>query len=265
MNLSECMLEAKDITVRFGGLKALESVSLTVPENTITGLIGPNGAGKSTLFDVLSGFRTPSTGQVLLNGTDVTNLSVRKRSRLGMSRSFQHPELFSSLTIREHVLLAYRTRYRPSKQWTDFISGAAFRRADRHEAERVDHVLAMLRLYSMSDMPVSGLPLGTCRLVEVARAVATSPKIVLLDEPASGLSTEERAELSQALADLVADSSVSILLVEHDIDMVMRLSHQVFVLNFGLNIASGSPKEVRENPAVQDAYLGDLNDHLSTS
>jgi branched-chain amino acid transport system ATP-binding protein len=252
------VLEAVNVTVRFGGLVALDDVSFEVPQGAIVGLVGPNGAGKSTMFDVLSGFRKPDAGQVILAGNDVTSTSARERARLGMSRSFQHPELFLSLTVREHVLLAHRIRHEPSRQWIDFLTGRGFRRANRDETAHVERILAVLHLEDVAERPVAGLPLGTSRLVEVGRAIAMDPKVLLLDEPASGLDTEEREELAELLTDHVERGGASILLVEHDIDMVLRLSRNVYVLDFGVNIASGSPSEIRDNPEVQVAYLGDL-------
>jgi branched-chain amino acid transport system ATP-binding protein len=252
------VLEATGITVRFGGLVALNDVNLVVPHDMIVGLVGPNGAGKSTLFSVLSGLLTPNGGSVRLGGKDVTRWSAHARARLGMSRTFQHSELFSSLTVREHIMLAYRVKHARARLWSDMFTGRGFRRGDQIETDRVDAVIGLLRLGPVANRAVLGLPFGTSRLIEVARAVAAEPRLLLLDEPGSGLDVSEREQLADVLATLVAGGGLSLLLVEHDIDMVLRISQLVHVLDFGVCIASGPPEEVRANQAVQTAYLGDL-------
>jgi len=180
-------LACTDVTVRFGGVVALQSVSLSVPEASIVGLVGPNGAGKSTLFSVLSGLRRPNAGRVQFDGIDVTSMSAQRRARLGLARTFQHPEMFAGLTVREHVMLAHRLNTKRSRIWTDMVTGRGFRRADRDEVERVDTLLHALNLTEIGNRPVAGLSLGMTRLVELARALAANPKVLLLDEPSSGL------------------------------------------------------------------------------
>jgi ABC-type branched-subunit amino acid transport system ATPase component len=250
-------LEAFDVEVRFGGLKALASVSLAVPTGKIVGLVGPNGAGKSTLFGVLSGLLRPYAGRVHLAGEDVTHASPQVRARRGLARTFQQPELFMGLTVREHLVLAHRVRYARRRLWTDLVDGRALRPADRLETERVDSLLELLGLTSVAHHSVSGLPLGMSRRVEVARALASRPSVVLLDEPCAGLDSRETEQFSAALVRVVADSGVSMVMVEHDVGVVLGLSHTVFVLDFGIMIASGRPDEIRRNPAVRAAYLGD--------
>lgn len=249
-------VEARGVTVRFGGLVALDDVDLAVPPASVVGLVGPNGAGKSTLFAVLSGLLAPSSGAVLMDGHDVTGASAQARARRGLARTFQHPELFPGLTVREHVVLAYRLRHTRHRIWTDLVTAGGFRRAPADEDRRTDALLAALRLTRHAHRPVSGLPLGTSRLLEIARALAVDPGVLLLDEPSSGLDGRETDELAATLTGVVADHGVSLLLVEHDVELVLGMSDVVHVLDFGVKISEGSPAEVRADPAVRAAYLG---------
>jgi branched-chain amino acid transport system ATP-binding protein len=250
-------LECHDVTVRFGGVVALNSVSLSVPPASIIGLVGPNGAGKSTLFSVLSGLHRPNQGRVLFEGADITRTSAARRARLGLARTFQHPEMFAGLTTREHIQLAHRVATCRSRIWSDVVTGRGFRRADKEEVERVDVLLSALSLTEIADRPVAGLPLGMTRLVEIARALAANPKVLLFDEPSSGLDARETEQVMHVLERAVERRGVSLLLVEHDVAMVLRMCHYVHVLDFGEKIGEGTPEEIRANPAVHAAYLGD--------
>lgn len=250
-------LKAEHVTVRFGGLKALDDVGIEVPPATIVGLVGPNGAGKTTLFGVLSGIQRPNAGRVELGGRDVTGASAQQRARLGMARTFQQLELFQELTVREHVVLGYRVRHAHRRLWSDLIDGRGLRQAPPEERDRVDALIELLGLQSVAGSPVAALPLGTCRRVEVARALATQPSVLLLDEPSSGLDARETEQLSQALRTIVTEEGIAMLLVEHDVGMVLGLSARVTVLDFGSRIAEGTPDEIRVDPKVRSAYLGD--------
>jgi branched-chain amino acid transport system ATP-binding protein len=250
-------IEAQNVTVRFGGLVALSDVSLTVPPASIVGLVGPNGAGKTTLFGVLSGLLRPQNGDVFLSGRKVTGAAPSKRARLGLARTFQQLELFMGLTVREHIVLGYRVRNQRRRLWSDLVTAGALHPSSSEENARVDHLIDLLALRSVADTAAAVLPLGTARRVEVARALATGPSIVLLDEPSSGLDGHETAQLGGALRTVVDEEKVSLLLVEHDVAMVLGLSSQVAVLDFGIRIAYGSPDEIRNDPAVRSAYLGD--------
>ena len=251
------VLEAREVTVRFGGLVALSDVSITVPPATIVGLVGPNGAGKTTLFHVVSGLLRPHNGEVFLAGQRITNRTPAKRARLGLARTFQQLELFMGLTVREHVVLGYRVRNERNRLWSDLITAGALHRESPEEKERVDYLVDLLGLSSVAKTPAASLPLGTARRVEVARALATGPLVVLLDEPSSGLDARETAQLGSALRRVVDGEKVSMLLVEHDVAMVLGLSSFVSVLDFGICIAQGTPDEIRNDPAVRSAYLGD--------
>ncbi len=251
------VLEARQVRVRFGGLVALDDVSIVVPPGSLIGLVGPNGAGKSTLFGVCSGLLHPEHGQVLLGGRDVTSASPQARARAGLARTFQQPELFRGLTVRDHLVLAHRVRHRRRRLWTDMFTAAALRRPDPEESERVDRLLTVLSLGDLADTVVDALPLGACRLVEVGRALAAAPQVVLLDEPLSGLDAHETARLADALARTVVEEGTAMLLVEHDVATVLRLCSRVSVLEFGRLIAEGDPAAIRNDPAVRAAYLGE--------
>ena len=253
------VLTATGVTVRFGGLVALSEVGLEVPPSSIIGLVGPNGAGKSTLFAVLSGLLSPASGRVHLGGVDVTKSSPQARARKGMARTFQQPELFLGLTVREHLVLAHRVRFARKRLWQDMVNPLALFPAPAAENERVDALLELLDLTKVAKAPVAALPLGTSRLVEVGRALATQPDVVLLDEPLSGLDMHESENLASAFRRVVKEGErqVSLLMVEHDVATVLALSSHIYVLDFGELIAEGSPEAVRNNPAVRSAYLGD--------
>jgi ABC-type branched-subunit amino acid transport system ATPase component len=259
---SEPVLRASDVCVRFGGLKALDHVDLAVPSESVVGLVGPNGAGKSTLFNVLSGFLRPQEGRVEMNGRDISRKSVHARARAGMARTFQHPELFNEMTVREHVVLAHRLRTERSRLWSDLLLTRGLRpnrpeRDDPSDTASVDSLLSALDLAADGDRMAEGLPLGVARRVELARALAFQPSILLLDEPSSGLDTAETVQFTEVLLTVARDHQVSVVMVEHDVDLILRISSLVYVLDFGKVIAHGTPSQVRTNPAVKAAYLGE--------
>jgi branched-chain amino acid transport system ATP-binding protein len=250
-------LECTGVTVHYGGLVALREVDLAVPPATIVGLVGPNGAGKSTLFGVMSGLVRPTAGKVLLDGEDLTSSRPQLRADRGLARTFQHPELFSGLTVREHLLLGYRIRYAKRRIWSDLFTMGSIRPVDADEKSKIDELVGLLGLSSMADRPALGLPLGFARLVELGRALATSPKVLLLDEPSSGLDSSETEQFERTLRRVSQERGVSVLLVEHDVELVMRVCSNIYVLDFGAMVANGSPDEVRANPEVRAAYLGE--------
>ena len=242
---SEVALRVDRLSVRFGGVLALQDVSIDVRPGTVHGLIGPNGAGKTTLFNAVTGLVRPSGGRVVVGGHDVTRLKPHRRARLGLARTFQRLELFSSLTARENVLVAAeRSRPITRATWRGTGAGAA-----------ADAALARVQLEAVAGQRVDSLPVGTARLVELARALAGAPKVLLLDEPASGLDQAETEALGHLVADLAAEG-MAVLLVEHDMSLVMRACDVVDVMDRGRVIASGAPDEIRADPAVREAYLG---------
>ena len=250
-------LEARDVAVRFGGVMALGGVDLSVPPGAIVGLVGPNGAGKSTLFAVLSGLLAPTRGKVLMDGRDITDESPQKRAKRGVARTFQHPELFGGLSVREHLVLGYRARHERSRVLSDLFTMGSLRRSPAPERDTVDELIDLLDLSAVAEQPAVGLPLGVSRLIELGRALATSPTVLLLDEPSSGLDSAETQQFEGTLRRVASGGDTSILLVEHDVELVMRLCSAVHVLDFGAMIAHGSPREVMANPAVRAAYLGE--------
>jgi branched-chain amino acid transport system ATP-binding protein len=248
----------QDITVRFGGFIAVRGASLVAEPGQVTSLIGPNGAGKTTLFHSISGILTPDTGDVLLDGQSLAGMSPDKRARSGMARTFQILELFGGLTVAENLQVAVEGRS-TSAIWRDLFS---LRHPDAPGVQaKVAEALDLAGISHLADRPAGSLPTGLSRLVELARALCTEPRVLLLDEPASGLSTPETDRLHEVLSSL-ADLGLTILLVEHDIELVMSLSRKIYVLDFGVIISAGSPDQVRSDPTVRAAYLG--QDHPET-
>jgi ABC-type branched-subunit amino acid transport system ATPase component len=253
------VLSARGITVQFGGLKALFNVDLEVAPGSIAGLVGPNGAGKTTMLAVLSGLQRPTAGQVWLRGEDVTEASPQARARRGVARTFQQPELFLGLTVREHLVLAHRVRFERHRLWRDMFDPRSLLSPSKVENERVDGLLELLNLTRVAAAPVAALPLGISRLVEVGRALATDPQVILLDEPLSGLDMKASENLQSVFRRVVSqpDRDVSLLLVEHDVAAVLALSDWIFVLDFGERIAADCSDVIRQDPVVRTAYLGD--------
>ncbi|MFM8303965.1 MAG: ABC transporter ATP-binding protein [Actinomycetota bacterium] len=251
------LLGAEGVTVRFGGVVALDDVHLSVPRGSTVGLVGPNGAGKTTLFGVLSGLVRPRAGRVTMHGTDVTGKSPQARARLGLSRSFQRMELFTELTVREHLVVAQRVR--EGRQsilgFLRDLSGLG-ERPGKGEDETVDAILELLGLTGVADRPAVSVPLGTGRLVEVARALAAEPTVMLLDEPSSGLDGHETEQLGEALRRVRTERGTAFVLVEHNVEFVLDLSDRVTVLDFGKVLVEGTPDEIRRSPEVQAAYFG---------
>jgi ABC-type branched-subunit amino acid transport system ATPase component len=253
--VTDPLLAAEGITVRFGGVVALDGIDLTVAAASIVGLVGPNGAGKTTLFGVLSGLVRPRAGRVALNGVDVTGASPQRRARLGLARTFQRLELFSELNVRDHLVVAHRVRERRDRALLRDLVGLGGRPSPG-EDDAVDRLLELLALTDVAYRPVTMVPLGTGRIVELARALATEPQIVLLDEPTSGLDGHETEQVAGALRTIRAERGVACVLVEHDVELVLDLCDHVTVLDFGRVIARGEPGEIRASNAVQAAYLG---------
>jgi branched-chain amino acid transport system ATP-binding protein len=236
-------LEVTEISVRFGGTSALDNVSLGVEPGIVTGLIGPNGAGKTTLFNVVTGLLSPGRGQVVLHGKDVTALAPGRRARLGLARTFQRLELFTSLSVRDNIRVAGDIR----NSW-----GRA-RRID--VTKETDRVLQLTGLADIAHLDVADIPTGRARVVEVARALMTHPSVLLLDEPAAGQTETETEEFGHLLKQL-AEDGLAICLVEHDMALVMRVSSNIHVLDYGRVLAVGNPDQVQNDPAVIAAYLG---------
>ena len=249
------LLDARGVTKTFAGITALNDVSLDVDEREIVGLIGPNGAGKTTFFNCLLGIVKLDAGTVIFDGRDLARVPTYRRARLGIGRTFQRIELFSGMTPREHFLVAERVRNGRGALWKDILF---LGRPSADENARATAMLELLDIAAVADRPVESLSLGVGRLVEIGRALMTGPKLVLLDEPSSGLDRQETEALAVKLRAVQKEQGIAILLVEHDVDFVRSLVQRVFVLDFGTLIASGPTAEVFADDAVRRAYLGDL-------
>lgn len=250
-------LEGVGITRRYGGLTAVDDVSIAVDRGRVGALIGPNGAGKTTLFACLTGVERPDSGRVLLDGSDITRTSSDARARMGIGRTFQRLAVFPTMTVADNLGVAAENRGNPPtlRRIAGLIGGLAGWTPDEAvSAARVDDVLRRLDLQAVRDRPAGVLPTGTLRLVELGRALCHDPDVLLLDEPASGLDTDETEELQRVLRD-VADTGVAVLLVEHDVELVFDLADRVYAMAEGRLIAAGPPQEVRRDPAVLAAYL----------
>ncbi|MFE5771780.1 ABC transporter ATP-binding protein [Streptomyces sp. NPDC056485] len=250
------VLEGCGISVRFGGVKALTGVDLGVRAGEVCGLIGPNGAGKTTLFDVLSGIRRPDRGRMLLDGVDITRRSPVWRARHGMRRTFQRQQLFGRLSVAENLLVAQEWRGGGGGFAADLVGSPARRRRERERRERAERVLAACGIGSLGASYAGALPVGQARMAELARAVADPPRVLLLDEPASGLSAPERERLAAVVRRLAEEEGCAVLLVEHDVAFVMDLCTRVVVLDLGTVLAEGAPAAIRADPRVREAYLG---------
>jgi branched-chain amino acid transport system ATP-binding protein len=251
---SNTLLSAEEIVKRFSGITALSDVSLRVEPGETVGLIGPNGAGKTTLFNCLLGILRPDGGRVVFDGRDITGWSVSRRSRAGFGRTFQRIELFAGMTVVEHFLVAARARRGNAHLWKDVLGLDRPTAEDREEADRT---LELLGLTDVATRPIEALSLGRGRLVEVGRALMVEPKLLLLDEPSSGLDRAETAELTGTLEVVNRDRGTAILLVEHDVEMVQRFASRLYVLDFGTLIAEGPTGSVMSDPSVRRAYLGE--------
>jgi branched-chain amino acid transport system ATP-binding protein len=238
------LLRAEEINVTFGGHKALVDVTLDAEKGQVTGLIGPNGAGKTTCFNVLSGLQPADRGRVFFDDEEISSVPAFKRGRLGMARTFQRIEVFGSLTVFENVLVAAEIRRRWAKG-----------KEDGDAKQESEEIVDLVGLRKVADQRVDSIPTGLARLTELARGLATRPRLVLLDEPSSGLDDDESDAFGELLIDL-AKRGLAILLVEHDIDLVMQVCDRIHVLEFGQIIANGTAKQIRNDKRVQKAYLG---------
>jgi branched-chain amino acid transport system ATP-binding protein len=247
--VSDLLLAANGITVQFGGLVALSEVDLEVSAAGITGLIGPNGAGKTTMFNVITGLQRPTAGQLHFNGHDIARWTPQRRARAGMSRTFQRLEMFVGMSVRDNLRAA----------WEASIPGGVLGRRSAEGRQLVDEVLTRLNLQAMANRKTGELPTGLGRMVELGRAMCTRPRLLLLDEPSSGLDHGETQRFRDLLLEITSSDGLgcAVLLVEHDVRLVMEVCQEITVLDFGRLICRGEPAVVRQDPAVIAAYLGE--------
>lgn len=256
MSEKKVVLEAKDISIVFGGLKAVSNFNIKIYENELVGLIGPNGAGKTTVFNMLTGVYKPTSGNVYLSSEDITKLAPHVRVKKGISRTFQNIRLFKKLSVCDNVKVAcninmkysiFDAIFRTKKFWSE----------EKKIDDKVNEILEILGLKEYSEEIASNLPYGKQRKLEIARALATSPKLILLDEPAAGMNPIETDELMETIKIVREKYNTTILLIEHDMKLVMGICEKITVLSFGETIAFGTPEEIKNNPAVIKAYLGE--------
>jgi branched-chain amino acid transport system ATP-binding protein len=248
-------LEVDSVSLRFGGVAALTNVSIAVEQGSLSAIIGPNGAGKTSLVNCISGVYRPNTGSVRFGGQDVTGLPPAARTRLGLARTFQNIALFHGMTVLDNLLIG-----RHFRQKTGVMAGGIFygpgQREEIHQRALVEEIIDFLEIEHIRKAVVGTLAYGLQKRVELARALALEPKLLLLDEPMAGMNNEEKEDMARFVLDINEERGTSVLMIEHDMGVVMELSQRVFVLNFGQLIAQGTPQEVQKDPAVQAAYLG---------
>ncbi len=249
------LFSADNISISFGGIKAVDEVTFDVAKGEIFAIVGPNGAGKSTIFNLISRIYEPTGGRLTFNGEDITNVPAHTIARRGIARTFQNIELFEHATVLDNLLIGRHCRAQPSViSELFFTSGVRHRELEHREA--VEEVIDFLNLANYREQRISGLPYGVRKVVELARALCAKPQLLLLDEPASGLNTEETEEVAFWIEDIKNDLGVTVIMIEHDMSLVSAVSDRVLALNNGRMLALGTPTEVQTDPAVIEAYLG---------
>ena len=249
------VLETRHLGIEFGGLKAVDDFNLTIGKTEIAGLIGPNGAGKTTVFNLLTKVYEPTSGAVLVNGKDLHGMSIVQASRLGIARTFQNIRLFDKMTVEENVRIGLHNQIRYD-MFTGILRLPRYWTQEKHQHERAMELLDIFGMQDLADEQSGSLPYGAQRRLEIVRALATDPKLLLLDEPAAGMNPHETEELMENIAKIRDRFQIAILLIEHDMSLVMGVCEGICVLNFGKIIAKGTADEIQANPAVIEAYLG---------
>ena len=251
----KALLKFDNISLRFGGITALKNVSFDVKENSITSIIGPNGAGKTSVFNCISGIYTPDSGNIIFDDKEITNMSPNKIAELGIARTFQNIELFENLSVLENILTGVHRRLDYGILSGLFYSNKA-KRAELYARKEAEDIIDFLEIEEYRYSYVMSLPYGIQKRVELGRALALAPKLILLDEPAAGMNNEETEDIARFIIDINEELNISVLLVDHDMNMVTDIAHQITVLNFGEKIADGTPNQVVENASVIEAYVG---------
>ncbi len=256
------MLELADVTLRFAGITALDRVCLSAAPGELVGVIGPNGAGKTTLFNVISGLARPSSGWVRFGGVDLLSVPAHRRAALGIARMFQNVALYGQLTVLENLLVGRHPTYRTSV-WHDLLRSRRFVAEEVRHRHVVEELIHFLDLEAVRHVPAAVLPYGLLKRVELGRALALEPSLLLLDEPAAGLNQEETEDLARYLLDLKEERGLCQILIEHDLHLVLDVAERIVVLDFGRTLAEGSPAEIRRHPEVRRAYSGLGEDSLA--
>ncbi len=255
MEKHKVKLHVKNISLHFGGIRALSDVDFEVEEGTIFAIIGPNGAGKTSLINSINGFYRPQQGQIIFEGQDISNLPPYKRAQLGISRTFQNIALYTNATTLDNLMAARHIHMK-----TNMLTGAIFRGPARREEiehrRRVEEIIDFLEMESIRKSIVGTLSYGLRKRVELGRALALEPRLLLLDEPMAGMNVEEKEDMARFILDIHERQNMTILLIEHDMGLVMDISHRVMALDFGVKLGEGTPDEIRQNEAVIQAYLG---------
>ncbi|MEY2621761.1 MAG: Lipopolysaccharide export system ATP-binding protein LptB [Pseudomonadota bacterium] len=249
------LLSARNLTVRFGGLTAVNRVSFEVRPGEVFTLIGPNGAGKTTVFNLISGIYAPTEGELLFQGRPMAEVAPHEVAQLGIARTFQNIELFEHATVLQNLMIG-RHRHRQTGFWSELLFSPATRRAEIEAREKVEEVIDFLNLQHHRDSMVAGLPYGVRKVVELARALSTEPRLLLLDEPSSGLNVEETEDMAYWIDDIKNLLGITVLMVEHDMGLVSKVSDRVLAMSQGEVLAMGSASEVQNHPGVIEAYLG---------
>ena len=257
--MTQPLLSAKNLSVRFGGVLAVNNVSFDVQEGEVFTLIGPNGAGKTTVFNLISRIYTPTTGVIEYRGEPITRVQPHRIASLGIARTFQNIELFEHATVLHNLLIGRHT-HRQTNLWSDMLFTGKTRRAEIEAREKAEQVIDFLDLQHHRDSLVAGLPYGVRKVVELARALCTEPKLLLLDEPSSGLNVEETEDMAFWIQDIQHELGITVLMVEHDMSLVSKVSDRVLAMNQGEVLAMGTPREVQTHPGVIEAYLGSVDD-----
>jgi branched-chain amino acid transport system ATP-binding protein len=255
----EILLSARDLTVRFGGVLAVNKVSFDVKQGEVFTLIGPNGAGKTTVFNLISRIYTPTAGEITYLGQKLTAQPPHRIASLGIARTFQNIELFEHATVLHNLLIGRHTHHK-SGLWSEMFFTSKVRRAELEAREHVERVIDLLDLQHHRDAMVAGLPYGVRKVVELGRALCTEPRLLLLDEPSSGLNVEETEDMAFWIQDIKHELGITVLMVEHDMTLVSKVSDRVLAMNQGEVLAMGSPREVQTHPGVIEAYLGSVDD-----